>query len=99
VNSKRERMPAVAVPPRYRDLPVSLTGAPTARSLLDPLFFGHRGRPAGGTGLAASVFQVACAGPGILLDVPGAPSLGVSGGQSPPAEPTPITPADPLTVF
>jgi hypothetical protein len=26
VNGKRERMPAVAVPPRYRDLPMSLTG-------------------------------------------------------------------------
>jgi hypothetical protein len=37
VNGKRERMPAVAVPPRYRDLPVGLTGAGTARGLFAPL--------------------------------------------------------------
>ena len=33
MNDKRERVPAVDVPPRYRDLPVGLTGARTAWGL------------------------------------------------------------------
>jgi hypothetical protein len=36
VNGKRERMPAVAVPPRYRDLPARLTAARTRGDLFDP---------------------------------------------------------------
>jgi hypothetical protein len=62
VNGKRERMPAVAVPPWYRNLPVGLTGARMRGDLFDP-------------------------------------SLAVSGGQSSLGESTPVTPANPLTVF
>jgi len=36
VNGKRKRMPAVAVPPRYRDLPAGLTAARTRGDLFDP---------------------------------------------------------------